>query len=94
VPRRTKADWERVHAQQRARERYGVTLTGPDLAALVRQIQTGTAVYQGRRSIRASYWRVTLPDGRVVPVVYDCRRHHIITFLTDAEEGLTPDGPT
>ena len=86
--RRHIGEWKVIEpAQRRAAERYGVVLNGRALAALVAQIQAGTAVGLGRRSRRVTYWRVTLPDGRAVPVVYDTARHRIVTFMP---EGWTP----
>jgi hypothetical protein len=61
-------------------ERFGITLSKLVHQELVKQIQSGKATCLGRRTLRISYWRVTL-DGRDIPVVYDNSRHVIVTVL-------------
>lgn len=76
----TKKSWERMHARQRAKERFGVNLKNKDLATLVTMIQKGNAEFLRRQSKRVTIWRVRYAEKTMV-VVYDTLRHMIVTFL-------------
>ena len=76
----TKKSWERMHARQRAKERFGVNLKNKDLATLVTMIQKGNAEFLRRQSKRVTIWRVRYAEKTML-VVYDTLRHMIVTFL-------------
>jgi len=76
---------ERVHAQRRLSERYGISLSGKAYKEIIRLISGSTrtnptADFIERRSQRVSIWEVPY-DGRKLKAVYDQTRREIVTFL-------------
>jgi hypothetical protein len=76
----TKADAQIYHALQRAKERYSINLSIDDYLDLVRQIQNGEAKFVERQSNRVTLFEIQIKNFAVV-VVYDKKRHVIVTFL-------------
>lgn len=75
-----KADAQIHHALQRAKERYSINLSIDDYLDLVRQIQAGHAKFVERQSNRITLFEIRIRNFTVV-VVYDKKRHVIVTFL-------------
>ena len=70
------------HAIDRARERYGVTLTRDDLAAIGADIVAGRAVYLGPSVLDREMWQVHVARINFdVPVVWASRGRAVITVL-------------
>src|SRR5262245_10553695 len=78
----SKAEDQRRHALRRASERYGLTLSPGQYDELCHRIRHGQdgAVFLDRQSNRVSMWAVR-HGLRWLPVIYDSRRHQIVTFL-------------
>jgi hypothetical protein len=71
----------RIHARRRARQRYGLCLVRKDLDQIVGRIQRREHAWHIKdQSNRKSHWLVRY-DGQLLPVVYDRRRHAIVTVL-------------
>jgi hypothetical protein len=76
-----KADQQRAHLRRRARDRFGVDLHQQAEAALVAQIQSGSAPFVERQTNRVGVFTVTLPNGQMANAVYDSARHQVVTLL-------------
>lgn len=72
---------EKVHARQRAYERYGIEGYAPVRAEIIRKIQGGKSFPGKHTSNRAIIHDVKLDSGMVVRVVYDKSRQELVTFL-------------
>jgi hypothetical protein len=70
----------RIHAKRRLGERFGVSANRNVIQGVVRQIQSGTAVFACRQSVRKTCWKV-LVDGKPMIAVYDKERKTVLTFL-------------
>lgn len=77
---------ERRHAMQRAKERYGIVLTGAVRDEIVASIRGNRSTVAWRTSNRSVVHDVAY-DGRTVRVVYDKARGEIVTFLPMTEGG-------
>lgn len=77
---RTKSELQREHAKKRAMERYGLTLNREQYGELVKKIQRGNARLMQKQSLRVSVWEIEIRGFKVL-VVYDKKRHNIVTFL-------------
>ena len=77
---RRAADW-RVHAIQRAAERYGIEVTADDLAALVAQVKSRKAECLTPQS-ETKVLRVEHRSG--IPMIVIYARGRIVTFLPKA----------
>lgn len=75
----SKAHNQRVHAERRAIERFGVLL---DIPQAVKDIQSGKATFVERQSLRCTVWKITQQDKEMV-VVYDKNRKMIVTVLPE-----------
>lgn len=70
------------HAQKRARERYGLELSLPEIGNIVDAIlMRDGAVYVGVRKKTTEVWKVRFRD-RWVYVAYRPANQAIVTFLT------------
>lgn len=76
-----KARAQRLHAQRRARERFGISLSNRMYGEWIRMIQEGTAIFVDRQSQRLTRWRVPINEEESVVVVYDRNRKSIVTVL-------------
>lgn len=81
----TKKEAERLHAQRRLQERYGIALSGKEYKGVIRCITSSTrtnptATLIERQSQRVSVWLVPFRDT-VLKAVFDVNRSEIITFL-------------
>lgn len=80
------------HALDRARERYGVTLSSEELAGLAGKIVLGEAEFLGPANKGAERWRVFCARiNFAIPVVFDPRRRWIITVLSPLEDQVHVD---
>ena len=93
-PTFTKKQGERIHAQRRLEERYGITLSGKAYKSVVLSIANSTRTNPTARLIerssqRVSVWEV-LYNGEPLRAVYDQYRREIVTFLPlyDSQEYL------
>lgn len=81
-----------IHAEQRAKERYGVELSDANRADMVSQVKDGRGLFFKKKegSSKVSIWLVWWPAAsRIVPIYYKAGR--ILTVLpTDAFFGPTP----
>lgn len=80
----TKKLAERVHAQARLEELYGISLSGKEYKAVIRSISESTRTNPTARLIertsqRVSVWEVPY-NGQFLKAVYDGKRKEIITF--------------
>ena len=71
----------RLHSGRRFAERFGGHLGRATRTEIVAAIRQGRSVPVRRQSHRVSVHDVTLEDGLVVRVVYDRKRHAIVTCL-------------
>lgn len=77
----TKTQSERIHAKQRAKERYDLDLNRHDLQAIVDIIQDNrSAEFVRATSLRVSVFKLPY-KGKLVCVAYDKMRKTIVTFL-------------
>jgi hypothetical protein len=84
-----KAKSQRIHASRRSLERHGVWLTSAVQRDIVRQIQSKTAaVFVERQSLRITVWDVVYNE-RKFRVVYDSKRHTLVTVLPPPNESET-----
>ena len=81
---------QRVHAKRRANQRYGLELTTAEVESIVRKIQTSAAKPIRKISNQITEFEVTLKE-EICRVVYDRRRHSIMTFLPPANQGATTE---
>lgn len=77
------------HAINRALQRYEVTLTGADLAAIRRKIQNGQVISSQRQTNSRTIHTVGYLD-RIFTVVYSTKDKQILTCLP-VEEGIAMD---
>ena len=70
------------HAKRRALERYGLKLTTPALKKIVAQIRNGQAAFVESQSNRVKKFLVIV-EGKEILVVYDNKRHTVVTFLPE-----------
>ena len=80
---------QKIHAQKRCKQRYGLTLgtkTYDALCAKLRE-QGDDCVFLFKESNRVSLFAIK-HEGEWVPIVYDKIRHTIVTFLP--KEALEP----
>lgn len=78
---------QKAHAKRRAMERFGVELTNKKFAAIVELIQGQKAKFLDRQSGHTTRWLIEL-EGREVIVVYDSKRHTLVTFLHKEIESI------
>ena len=71
---------QRVHAKQRAQQRYGFVLNRHQYRDVVLQIQNGVAKKIEKQGLGRSVFEVNV-DDRIIPVVYDSTTKSIVTFL-------------
>jgi hypothetical protein len=71
----------RRHARRRAAERYGLQLGRSTRTEIVGLIANSQATLVERQSLRVAVYDVTMADGYLVRVVYDRKRHELVTFL-------------
>jgi hypothetical protein len=86
----TKKQSERIHAQRRLQERYGLSVSGREYKGIIRLIANSTrtnptARLVERQSQRVSVWDVLWED-KTLRAVYDKFRGEIVTFLPITEE--------
>lgn len=79
--RNRKKDSQYIHACNRAVERLGFL---PDFKEIVKKIQSGKASFYRRDSDRITLWLMTFAEKDMV-VVYDSKRHSVVTFLYPKE---------
>jgi hypothetical protein len=70
----------RRHAQRRAKERYGLLINKRERREIIGMIREEKASFIQRHSLRVSEFSVSYM-GRDVRVLYDKKRHELITFL-------------
>lgn len=81
----TKAQRSREHSKKRAALRYGITLNREKYAQVIEQIRTGQ--YEGKKKRSNNRWLYVLEvDGKDMLVVYDKKRHELITVLPKEHE--------
>ncbi len=68
------------HSDKRAWERFGIDLRAEKRLEINAMIYEGRAKVIQRRSLRSAIYELTI-DGKLVHVVYDHKRHMIVTFL-------------
>lgn len=77
---------QRRHARIRALERAGIELSDAKRAEIIGLIRSGKSTMVQKQSLRVSVHDVTLRDGGGrVRVVYDRKRHELVTFLPPDE---------
>lgn len=86
---------QKAHAQVRAKERLGFTLTPRELKALAQRVRCGVFLRQGMAG--REVWRVQV-RGRECDVVFDPERGHVVSFLplrtvTDVPARKEPTNP-
>lgn len=69
-----------THARERARQRYGIELTGEDFRSIEEQVVVGHAIKLGPKGRRTSIYLVTV-QGQDMVVVYNRREAFVITVL-------------
>lgn len=76
----------RLHARQRAVQRYGVSISEKKRREIINLIHSGNINwFVRRRSVRVTEWEIPL-DGEVFRVLYDKNRKEIVTFLPHREK--------
>jgi len=71
----------RVHARQRAIQRYGVNISNKKRREIISIIHSGgVGKFVKRHSVRVTEWEIPL-DGEIFRVLYDKIRKEIATFL-------------
>lgn len=76
-----KPEASRVHAINRAKERYDLTLTIPDIERIELRIrQQSEAFFLNRQSKTRSTWLVRV-EGKITVVIYNNRQKCLSTFL-------------
>jgi len=88
--RKDKAKSQRGHAKRRAKDRFDVHLSDPQLDAIVTDIQNNKLEFLERQSNRTTVWRGRLGDKAAI-IVYDSQRKEIVTFI-DPSSPLFEDG--
>lgn len=83
----SKTKGQHLHANKRCIQRFGVALPARQLVAA---IQTGKAEFVKRVSNRITIWRHTIA-GQPAVMVYDSRRHTIVTVMTVPTWDTEPD---
>jgi len=68
------------HFKKRLRERYGIDIDENRYNELVGSIKKGKAIFVERQSCRISVHKVEI-QKLLVPVVYDGKRHSLVTAL-------------
>jgi hypothetical protein len=81
-PKLWKKDRNRSHAKARAKERFGIDLTNEDLRRIVRDIESGVAIFilPARGSRDVGLYDVIL-RSRLVRIVYDRVTKVVVTVL-------------
>jgi hypothetical protein len=82
----TKTECEVLHAKRRCLERVGVELSKTLRREIVGKIQSGKLQVVRKQSNRVTVFRHTLNE-REFDIVYDNKRHRIVTFLYPEIEG-------
>lgn len=82
----SKAENQRRHARQRARERFGLELDEHQLRAVVNRIQRGESRFLEKQSNRVSLHQVEYMGAEMV-VVYDRRRKNVVTVWPSEDQG-------
>lgn len=80
----SKATAQFKHARRRMWQRYHIQLLRHDYDLLCSRIRKGgedVSIFVGRQTLRVTLWWVRF-QGLFFPVVYDNKRHTIVTFLT------------
>lgn len=85
--KRDKSQSQRIHAKQRALERYDLDLNRQDLEEIIKKIHLNKASFIKRQSFRVTVWKVTYKEKELI-TVYDKHRQTIATFLPP---GLSDD---
>ena len=75
----------RRHARRRCWQRYAIVLNEDLRRRIIGEIQAGSGRFIQRQSNRITVWAVSCGDGEL-RVVYDSRRHEIVTVLPPAQE--------
>jgi hypothetical protein len=80
---------QKVHAQQRCKERYGLTLGRKtyDILCVKLREQGEDCIFLEKQSNRVSFFAIK-HEEEWIPVIYDKMRHTIVTFLP--KEALEP----
>jgi len=79
----------RFHANKRFFQHYGVTLTNTLHDEIVKKIQIGDARIVEKQSLRVSLFELSIKRIKdKIIVVYDKRRHQIVTVLPPADSPL------
>jgi hypothetical protein len=78
--KKTRADLH-AHARKRAEERYGLKFTKSIRIQAVKDIQEGKALFIAKESNVRTRWNIVI-GGTNYPIVYDNKRHAIVTFLS------------
>lgn len=75
---------QRVHAQRRAKQRYGVELSTRQIKEMARLIRASSdeAELIAKQSLSRKLYRVRY-EGNTYNVIYDKKRSTVVTFLTD-----------
>ena len=77
----------RVHARQRAVQRYGVNISNRKRREIIGMIHFGVGKFVKRRSVRVTEWEISL-GGETLRVLYDKTRKEIVTFLPPKSSSL------
>ena len=77
---KSKKEAERKHSKRRAYERYNFELTKEMRSRIIGIIRNQKASFLGRTSRNRTIWMVEL-DRKFFKVVYDKKRHELVTFL-------------
>ena len=78
----------RIHAKQRASQRYGVSISDAKRRKIINLIHSGkTGQFVKRHSLRVTEWEIPL-DGETFCVLYDKKRKDIVTFLPPKDSPL------
>ena len=82
-----------LHARKRMLQRYGIWLSKKLRRKIIAEIQAGKAKWLGRQSLRVTGWQVEV-EGKSVQVLYDSKRHVLVTVLPEGAKWEYEDEPT
>ena len=81
----TKRHAERIHAKRRASQRYGITLNKYQYREISKMIMKGQEFVLSRPSLARTIYLIEYM-GKQMKVVYDKKRHQVVTFLPYADK--------
>jgi hypothetical protein len=76
----TKREGQILHAQKRARQRFGLYFSEHQLDQLAQDIQTQKLKFLERQSLRITVWLACIEEMEIV-LVYDSKRQVVTTLI-------------